>query len=104
MGLFSKSSSSSSSTSVETTSVGAQDESTAISIGDGATANFLDAGAVTAALDLAKQSIGKSFEASTKIATDAGARLDNTQSGGAQRLLYLGVAALAVLAFVFMRK
>lgn len=107
MGLFSKSSSSSSSTSVETTSVGAQDESTAISIGDGATANFTDGGAVAGALDFARLTLEKSFQASGNVAAigaqaqqAASERLDEAQSGGAQRLLYLAVAAFGLLYFM----
>ena len=72
MGLFSKSSSSSSSTEVDTTSAGAQDESTAISIGEGATANFLDAGAVNKALDFAGSALEKAFSSAGQVAAIGG--------------------------------
>ena len=107
MGLFSKSSSSSSSTEVDTTSAGAQDESTAISIGEGATANFLDAGAVNKALDFAGSALEKAFSSAGQVAAiggtaqkEANSRVGEAQSGGAQRVLYLAFAALAVFAFM----
>lgn len=107
MSLFSSKSSSSSSTEVDTSTAGAQDGSTAISIGEGATANLTDAGAFGKAVEFAQSALGRAFDSAGTVAAvgasaqrEASGRLDEAQSGGAQRVLYLAVAALAVLVFM----
>lgn len=113
MGWFSKSSSSSSTqniTEVTTPTAGAQDESLAIAAaGD---VHFLDAGVIERAFQFASESLGvvsktvSSGQAAQEKAL--GMSLDTTkkaveesQSGGAQRLLYLGLGFAALFAVVF---
>jgi len=108
MGFFDRSSSSSQTTNVTETIVptaGASDESLSIAaVGD---VHFLDAGSIEAAFRFASESLGvvdrvatrgqagqeKALEKSLEAVAQS---VDEAQSGGAQRLLYFGIAALSV--------
>lgn len=105
-GFFNKAQENVSASTTSNRTIGASEGGVAVELGgENATATFSDLGAITAAFDFATRQAQDSLGLVERSATNAQKTLEQTialaddnQSGGAQRLLYFGAAALAAFA------
>ncbi len=91
----------------ENSNVAASDSSNAFSLDSGASLNILDGGAIESAfrfaresLGLSERTVGKAQEAFETSLAQTLSVSESERTGGANRTLYIALAALAVFAFI----